>query len=85
MSWVRVTLPPTFPTMHECGLTWRAAEWLVLFSGPGQLEQREQAERVPVQVIVGVELGLLSGRSVPGAVREAQMIADLPHIRSRVI
>ncbi len=71
--------------MHQCGLTWRAPTWLVLLSGSGQLDQREQTERVPVQIIVGVELGLLACRSVSGAVREAQMIADLPHTRSELV
>lgn len=57
----------------------------MLFSGSRQLEQREQAERVPVHIIVGVELGLLASRSVSGTVREAQMIADLPYTIARVI
>lgn len=50
---------------------------VVLLAGAGQLEQREEAEGMPVQVAVGVQLHLLAGRGVAGAVFEAQVIIDL--------
>lgn len=67
-----------FPTMHQCRLTWGAPAWVVLFPGPRKLEEREEAEGVPVHVVVWVELGFLTSRSVARAVREAQMIGNLP-------
>lgn len=64
--------------MHQCRLTWGAPAWVVLFPGPRKLEEREEAEGVPVHVVVWVELRFLTSRSVARAVRETQMIGNLP-------
>lgn len=55
----------------------------MLFPRPGQLKKREEAEGVPVHIIVWVELGFLASRSVSRAVREAQMIGNLPMEKSK--
>lgn len=50
---------------------------VVLLSRAGQLKKRVEAERVPVQVTVGVQLRLLFGRGVARGEGEAQVVADL--------
>lgn len=58
-------------------LTRRAPLEVVLLPGPGQLEEGEQVEGVPVKVIVDVQLRLLLGRGITGTKAEPQVVADL--------
>ena len=70
--------------VHVCVpmLTRCAPLAVVLLPGPGHLEQGEEAEGVPVQVIVGVELRLLLGWGVARGEGETQVVAHLHTNRS---
>lgn len=58
-------------------ITWRAPRFIDLLSWPRHLEEGEEAERVPVQVAVGAQIGLLAGWGGAGRVGEAQVV---PHL-----
>ena len=58
-------------------LTRRAPLLVVLLPRPWQLEEGEEAERVPVQVAVGVQLKLLLGRGVTWGEAQTQVVAHL--------
>ena len=49
----------------------------MLLTGSRQLEEGEEFKRVPVHVIIGVQLRLLPGRRKAGAVWEPQVIIHL--------
>lgn len=63
--------------------TWSAPLFVTLFSRPWQLEEREQAEHMPVQVAVGAQLGLLAEWGGPWREGEAQVVAHLCVSRGR--
>lgn len=63
--------------------TWSAPICVTLFSRPRQLEEREEAEHMPVQVAVGAQLGLLIDRGGPWHEGEAQVVAHLCVCRVR--
>lgn len=58
-------------------LTRRAPLLVILLPRPWQLKEGVEAERVPVQVAVGVQLRLLPGRGVAWGESEAQVVAHL--------
>lgn len=58
-------------------ITWRAPHVAVLLPWSRHLEEGEEAERVPVQVAVGTQGGLLAGRGSAWRVGEAQVVLHL--------
>lgn len=58
-------------------LTRRAALFIVLLPRPWQLKEGKEAQRMPVQVTVRVQLRLLRDRGVAWGEGETQMVAHL--------